>query len=407
MKLSYINENPLDALDYCERVVNNGSRSQFTEKYLPQKTGNPFTCKRFNISILKCSQNDLSIFGHLPNCFIDSFVDNQIYVHPDLIQYYPSYKIEQTELEVTPTSSSRTVKIINKPYYIKLCYPGRIGRITRELDERHIYSSLEITERFERICQNNSTSEKFAFMPEYGGILFSDSKNKIGLVIRNQKIVGKNANSVCKMIPGFSLFSVDRTCPKDKPLLSQILELADNHYDKNEYLLSQFCYPLIDVFFNCVMQEGIIPELHSQNVIFGFDENWKVKSIIIRDLESHDKDVTLMHKFGKSDNLNSFPFKCIDDSQYNYSIKHSFMFDHKLGEYLIEELIKVLSKKKNDLFMDLCREVRKYVLKNFGFFIKESNFFPTDGKWYKFKDVTIDRTQNSRPYVKFDNPLFR
>ena len=407
MKLSYINENPLDALDYCERIVNDGSRSKFTEKYLPQKTGNPFTCERFYISVLKCSSENLLKFGTLPNFCIDSFADNAIYVHPDLVYYYPDYKIVKTKQEVTPTSSSRSVKVLTKPYYIKLCYPDRIGRITRELDDRHIYSSLEVTERFERICQSNNTTDKFAFMPEYGGVLFSDSNTKIGLVIRNQKFVGKNSNSVYSMIPGFSLFSTDRRCTSDEPLLLQLIEKVSGRYNKHEYILNQFCYPLIDVFFNCVIQEGIIPELHSQNVIFGFDKNWDVKSIIIRDLESHDKDVTLMRRLGKTAKLNSYPFKCIDESQYNYAIKHSFMFDHKLGEYFIEEIIKVVANKENEVFINLCREVRKYVLNKFGSFIKDNHFFPDDGKWYKFKDVIIDRTQISRPYVTFDNPLFR
>ncbi len=407
MKLSNISENYLEALDYCERRVNNGSRSKFTEKYLPRRTGNPFICERFPISVLKSSSENLTSFGSLPDFCKDSFNNNNIYVHPDLIDYYPDYQIETTTEEVVPTSSSRTVKLLFKPYYLKLCYPGRIGRITRELDERHIHSSLEVTELFEAIYQSNNASDKFAFMPEYGGMLFSDANNKIGVVIRQQTIIGKNANSVCSMIPGFSLFSNDRGNQEDETLLAQLLKKVKDRYDQSEYILNQFCYPLIDIFFNCVMIEGIIPELHSQNVLFGFDENWDVKCIIIRDLESHDKDLTLMRSLGKKTKFASAPFKCIDDSQYNYAIKHSFMFDHKLGEYLIQELITVVAKEEKDLFVNLCREVRKYVLNNYGSFIKNKNFFPNNGKWYKFKNVIIERTQSSRPYAKFDNLLFR
>ena len=120
MKLSYINENAQDALDYCERRVNNGSRSKFSEKYLPRKTGNPFTYDRFYISALRCSSKNLSTYGFLPDFCIDFCSDNKIYVHPDLEYYYPDYQIEETTQEVIPTSSSRTVKLLNKPYYIKL-----------------------------------------------------------------------------------------------------------------------------------------------------------------------------------------------------------------------------------------------------------------------------------------------
>lgn len=407
MKLSNFIENYLVALDYCERIVNDGSRSNFTEKYLPKKTGNPFTCERFPISVLKSSSVNLTSFGSLPDFCRDSLNANTIYVHPELIDYYPDYQIETTKEEVVPTSSSRTVKLLDRPYYLKLCYPGRIGRITRELDERHIYSSLEVTEKFVQIFEHKYATDKFAFMPEYGGMLYSDANNKIGVVIRQQEFIGKNADLVCTMIPGFSLFSNDRGNPKDESLLAQLLVKVKDRYNPNEYVLNQFCFPLVDIFFNCVMLEGIIPELHSQNVIFGFNEKWDVKSIIIRDLESHDKDITLMRKLGKKSELDSSPFKCIDESQYNYSIKHSFMFDHKLGEYLIQELINVVAKEGSDVFVGLCNEVRKYVLNNYGSFIEDNNFFPEDKKWYKFENVIIDRTQSKRPYLKLENPLFR
>ena len=104
--------------------------------------------------------------------------------------------------------------------------------------------------------------------------------------------------------------------------------------------------------YNCVVLEGIVPEMHSQNVLFGFDNAWNIKSIVLRDLESHDKDITLMRRLGKMDRLRSYPFKCIEDNQYNYAIKHSFMFDHKLGEYFIAELFKVAAKVINWYLMN-------------------------------------------------------
>lgn len=406
MLLTNISKNPEDSLNYCERRVNNGSRSQFTEKYLPKNIGNPFNCESFKLSKLNIKKNCIEKIGNLPHFCTTPDIKDNMYIHPDLEYYYDDYSIIPTDLEVIPTSSSRTVKVKNYPYYIKLCYPERIGRVTRELDERHIYSSLEITEKFQRICNNVNTIEKFAFMPEYGGLLFSDAKNKIGYVVRSQKCIGKNSDLVCNMIPGFSLFSKDRDNLKDKVLLLQLISLFDSS-DKYEYVLTEYCYPLIDIFFNCVMQEGIIPELHSQNIIFGFDKSWKLKSIIIRDLESHDKDISIMKQVGINHKLDSYPFKCIEKDQYNYKIKHSFMFDHKLGEYLLEELLLVVSEGNDDVFNGLCYSIKKYVNKTYGSFITNNNFFPEDGKWYKFKNIIVDRKKNSRPYECYDNPLFR
>lgn len=407
MLLERIRDDPGGSLNACERRVNDGSRSSFTEQFLP-RIGNPFTCENFFVSRFDCDPKNVTIFGELPQFCVETCGNESIYVHPDLEDNYPHLHIKQINQEVIPTSSSRTVKLTLRPYYLKLCYPDRIGRVTRELDERHIYSSLEVTERFDRIAKNPDASNIFAFMPERGGMLYTgDDGTKIGLVVRHQTPVGKNANTVRYMIPGFSLFSTDRDCPEDELLLLQLLDENSHISSDMDYLLKQFCYPLIDVFFDCVMLEGIVPEMHSQNVLFGFDDDWNVKSIIIRDLESHDKDITLMHRLGKTEKLDSCPFKCIDVSQPNYAIKHSFMFDHKLGEYLIAELITVASKGNKQLSEQLCSTVKQYVLQKYGAFIKDVDFFPIDGKWYKFENVVVDRTLPDRPYDIKDNPLFR
>ena len=49
----------------------------------------------------------------------------------------------------------------------------------------------------------------------------------------------------------------------------------------------------------------------------------------------------------------------------------------------------------------------QYVIEKYGAFIDDMKFFPMDGKWYKFKNVIVDRTQTNRPYDIKDNPLFR
>jgi len=407
MLLPYFKKNPDESLNYCERRVNNGSRSNFTEQFLP-RIGNPFTCEKFRLSALAGTAENFRIYGELPMFCREFFGDGRIYVHPELANYYPTLDIQPIDQEAVPTSSSRTVKLLPYPYYVKLCYPDRIGRVTRELDERHIYSSLDITERFERIASHHDASGKFAFMPERGGILFSTRDGpKIGAVLREQRPVGKDVSSICCMIPGFSLFSADRDSLSDELLLLQLVNEKCGSVDKLEYILAEFCYPLIDVFFNCVTIEGIVPEMHSQNILFGFDDAWNLKAIIIRDLESSDKDVTLMRRLGKTDTIRSYPFKCIDENQYNYAIKHSFMFDHKLGEYFIAELLEVVANGNESVFSGLCSEIKDYVARRYGHFIKDIGFFPPNGKWYKFKNVIVDRTLPERPYDILDNPLFR
>jgi hypothetical protein len=408
MKLSFIKESPDDALNLCERRVNNGSESHFTELFLPCGVGNPFTCAKFDISVLTSVTENIRKYGELP-LFCSKFCgENKIYVHPDLAGFYPNLDIQRTEQVVIPTSSSRTVKLCGQPFYLKLCYPGRIGRVTRELDERHIYSSLDVTECFDRLAIHKDASEKFAFMPERGGILYSNGDDiKIGIVIRSQIAVGKNTDKIFSFIPGFSLFSTDRDCPSDESLLLQLIREKCTGGGEVDYVLNEFCYPLIDIFFNCVILEGIVPEMHSQNILLGFDKTWNLVSIVLRDLESHDKDITLMQRLGKPGKPRSYPFKCIEYSQYNYAIKHSFMFDHKLGEYFILKILEIAANGNGQIFNKMCSILKCYVLNHYGYFINGISFFPSDGKWYKFKNVIVDRTLESRPYDILDNPLFR
>lgn len=401
MKLNTALNDPIFALNYAEQKINKGSLSNFTGKFTTSPETNPESSEHFNISAIKleCYPESLIDYGVLPAfCF-----PPVMYIHPDLKSFFGDLQIYDTDEYVIPTSSSRTVKLENKPYYLKLCYPGRIGRITRELDQRHILSSVEVNRIFEKIINESDAPAQFAFMPEYGGRLFSSVSYKIGFVIRDYTPVGKNVSKVRVVLPGFSLFSKDNENNEDNYLLHQILITKDKPIT---YVLEQCCYPLVDIFFYCVMKGGIVPEMHSQNILFGFDENWNIKSIILRDLESHDKDITIMKQLGLNvDMLCSY--KCIEESQYNYRIKHSFMFDHKLGEYLIEEILKIAAIICSVDVKSLRQSIKNYVRSKYGKFIEKEEFFPNDGKWYKFKNVVIDRTKIERPYISIDNPLFR
>lgn len=60
----------------------------------------------------------------------------------------------------------------------------------------------------------------------------------------------------------------------------------------------------------------------------------------MRDLESIDIDQTLQETIGNCTNFKSYPYKYLNSSQNNYQIKHSFMYDFKIGEYVFEPLIK-------------------------------------------------------------------
>lgn len=394
MKIEDIKKNPKKSLNYAERVVNNGSPSGFTEKNNTSPETNPFYTAEFNLARM-INPDKLILFGNVP-----SFIDrNSLLIHPDWKKNICNVDIVDTPIKVIPTASARTVRFSNYDYYVKLSYPGILGRLNRELNERQINTVIEISSILKEMIKNRTISPYFAFLPEESGILFKKNNFKTGCLFRDCKPFGVNVDKIEYILPAFSIFSKDRENPNDLPLLLQITK----DKDKEDYLLNQIIFPLMDIYFSCALNEGLILELHSQNVLFGFNKENDIVSIIIRDLESIDKDITIRKKLHKSDFINDF--KTISQTDYNYKIKHSFMYDFKLGEYLVEEILNCLNSYNLINKNEVIYKIKNYYLKKY--FSLTNDFFPNDGKWYKFDKVEINRKTKERPYLKCDNPILR
>ena len=395
MKLHFVKENPQIALNYMERLVNDGSPSGFSEKFNTTLATNPFHSDGFNLFQFK--NGTMRQYGVLPSC-IEKY---GVLAHPDWVNNcsFDDIYLTQTDLRAVPTSSSRTVRLENDSYYIKMSYPGIIGRMYRVLEEQHIISALEVSSIFHNLVDNESMPSSFAFLPEDSGCLFVQNNFSTGYVVRNARAVGKNVDRIQYITPAFSLFSTDRGALEDPPLIIQIIR----NKKVDQYLLEQIFFPLIDIYMTCSLFEGLNPEMHAQNILFGFNDEDDIVSLILRDMESVDKDSTIRKQLNKSPFSNQYKLISADD--YNYKIKHSFMFDHKLGEYLIQELI---NKVERFLAIDnvkIIDALRNYTRNKYGKYIKY--YFPEDGCWYRFDKVQIDRTQKYLPYIKFQNPILR
>lgn len=399
MKLDIIEKLSLESLDYMERVVNNGSKSGFTFIHTTSRETSPLFSEGFYI--LRFSTNPDYIKSYGDYRFIDS--NNCIYVHPDwkkLPDYSSIFSVGTVEESfwVVPTSSARTVHIMNSYVYLKLYYPGEIGRLNRELKYSQLISGIEISQIFEEAKKNNELLFNFDFLPEPYGRIFKNENNEIGFLIR---IIPKDIANL-HLIPAFSMFSNDRQSEKDACLLAQILEIKDNPL---EYLLTECCFPLVDIFFMCVSQEGLIPEMHSQNILFAFDDSWELKKIILRDFESIEKDICIRKALKKDIEFSSFPYKCISSVDENYHKRYSFMFDHKLCEYLLDPLVHTASSVMKIDPNIIKMHIKDYTRSKYNIMINE--LFPKDGNWYKYPDKEIDRTKKLRPYISMGEAIFR
>jgi hypothetical protein len=403
MKLSEIVKNPQSSLCYMERLVNNGSKSSFTFTNTVSDLTNPLYVSEFALTQGTIDGAQIRRWGEIPNLLLRGKDENAVFVHPDLKLLCPNMRISDTHFQVHPTASKRTVLLKESSYYIKLAYPRLLGRMVRTIENENVLSSIDITKIL--FATYKEAPQTFAFFPEKGGEILKHESGEIGYVVRDSVPVGYNTNKIAFAIPAFSLFGKDHgfSASTDEPLLFQLLNIKE---DKLNYLFANIIFPLLDCYFYYLLRVGVQFELHSQNFLIGFDKNFDVASFIIRDLESADKDLTIMKLIGKDFSLKSYPYKCINASQYNYKIKHSFMYDYKLGEYFIDEVLLLASTITNTSIENLRGRVRAYVREAYGKYIDD--LFPSDGKWYKFSDTElIDRSTEVRPYIAVSSPHFR
>ncbi|HTW91882.1 MAG TPA: hypothetical protein VMH22_09250 [bacterium] len=408
MLIKDILRDPIAARRYMERYVNDGSPSGFTWMYNTSVMTNPRgPATAFNLYAAKFAKDMLSDYGDIPGFFGDA----EILLHPDMAENELvtscCESIRVSDFCVLPTSSSRTVEILNpdRPGYVKLNYKGLIGRIDRQITRNHAISSVELTEIIRKAVQASKLPRQFLFLEEPGARVVSlptkTGKYEWGMVYREATPFPR-PNKLHVGVPAFSLFSKDIKHEEDPPLLVQLVNSQNKAPD--DYLFESIISPLIVCHFELLLNCALELEFHAQNALIGLNSDCMVVGIVIRDLESVDKDLSLAEDLHINAEFRSAPYKCIQRGQYNYNIKHSFMFDFKLGEYFITPLIEVIRQHfgvDSSAIIERTRELSRSYISRLPPF-----FFPADGNWYCYENIVLDRTKK-RPYLARANPKYR
>lgn len=404
MLLNQIVSEPQKALIYLERYVNDGSPSGFTQINQTSYETSPVSDRDFFYLDLLCVEDLVETIGVLPD-FFEKFEHQGIFIHPDMNRIYKkkNYNTKKSSIRVCPMSSSRTVKFLDFPGYVKLNYNGIIGRIDRSLTDKHVYSSLEMTD-FLKKALRKGIYHNLSFFPESGAKLYKSEEDgiNIGMVYREEKAFGDKVNEIKYILPMFSLFAHDRKKSDDFLLIQLIRESGKN---PEEYFLNDLIFNIIDNYFKLLLNEGIQPEWHAQNLLLGIDSHHSIVSLIMRDLESIDIDQTLQESIGNCTNFKSYPYKYLNSSQYNYQIKHSFMYDFKIGEYVFTPIIKCVTEYFNLAQDKIEKKIKEYSKQYIEKLPKD--FFPENNSWYSFDRVVIDRSISKRPYIKNEKVKYR
>jgi hypothetical protein len=408
VKLDSFLLDPLAAEMYAERFVNDGSPSGFSFKNTTSEWTSPIgPVRTFSPLILRGAVEDFRDFGTLNTDDLEPSYRQRdwIFVHPDM---RVALEKELVEVEAdpfyaaSPTSSGRTVRLINHPKkdYVKLSYAGILGRIDRALPVIKAIAGPETSIILKDAANRGLLPASLGFHEEPLARIWRPGDSAWSMVWRSGVPTFCDARKYLACVPIFSLFSKDRLNPQDPSLLSQLIEVSGT--DPATYLLENLIAPILEAYFFLIAELGLQPEWNSQNLMVLLGENLEVLGISMRDLESVDKDLTIMESLGLPAVFESFPYKCIANSQYNYQIKHSFMFDFKLGACVFEPLLEVLVDKSRRA--GVVVEIRRLV--SLLSRTLPEDFFPASS-WFSFADVPYDTNGPTRPYVENPCPTYR
>jgi hypothetical protein len=324
-------------------------------------------------------------------------------LHPDMSDhsFWPTLDRTVGPL-VTPTSSARTVRVIGyDPVYIKLSYDQLIGRTPRQIGRKQAISAIEVSNVISAAIDDHRLTPRFRFMREiFAEVVAPTGAEEWGYVVRESEPYPMRDDETY-LVPAFSLFAKDRKIPQDPLLLDQLLEL--NGGTPWEYVIDGLVRPLIEAHFALLKTCGLQLEPHAQNILFSFDKDYRPKSVVARDAESIDKDFGLIARHNLPVNFTELGYKCLRPNDYNYQIMHSFMFDFKMGEYLLEPLVEWLSKRCDIERAKIFSAIRDITNDNLTGL--PPDFFPSSS-WFCYANVVHDHATR-REYVSCSDLKFR
>ncbi len=386
MKIEVLQNNPY-LLDYLERKVNNGLLGG--TKYLNNVSMryNPYYCCKMNIPYIICS--NIKEYGCLPN----ALVKKTFFYHPDYMDINSKFYIEGI-----PTASSRTIRIPEMDGYLKLSYPYNLGRVNKKISQSDIVCSLSNSDIISKIITDNKVNKYLSLLPETYGAIYNYNNEDIGYIYRSSKRISNNSKTTRIIIPAFSLFGKDES--DDLSIVNQVKQMNIG-FGKN--YLKYLVFPVIDCYLELLFFCGIELEMHPQNFLLGFDRNWNLTEVILRDMESVNIDIDIMNYNGESYSINQFQ-RLLDKNDNYYYEKHSFRYDHKLGEFFLLPLVDEVSNHDKSEINQACEEIRKYVNSNYSEFLNK--WFPKK-YWYKFDDIYIEKGIERRIFLANEKIIFR
>jgi hypothetical protein len=412
----------------AERYLNEGSPSKFTHKHIASEEYSPFSVNpefAVNSFVLSDSNMEWKHYGESPKWL----EKNELLVHPDFEEYFNAFA-KKASFKVIPTASSRTVFIKEQQCYVKLQYNKLLGRLERLFTPEKIETAIEISKLLTEKCDKQVFSGGIYFLPEESGKIVKANNDEFGsppndngywgMLIRSYTPYPHVIKDECRrVIPAFSLFAKDEQGHFSRTLLELLFDFrADTKKNFKQFLIDKIIKPTYQLYFELLLKTGLHIEGHAQNILYLLeikDNTLDIKGAVIRDFESFDKDAYIINRINPDSYFSELTVNVNNpNNPEQYAKRNSFLFDFKLGEYLITPLIdhaiairkKSMRKKwKHKIGEDLEKTMREEIRNFNANYIKElpADFFPKD-KWFAYDTVEIIRTTTARPWVVGKGP---
>lgn len=394
-------------LDYMERYVNDGSPSGFTldGKLSPETSpfGTQPSFHPYQLSDLPGHQCTVRESGRFP-C-PEGY--SSLFVHPDALSRIEEEGftcVRNPDHSFVPTSSGRTCRVLGEErgYYIKMSYPGTLGRVDRSLPAFKAIAGIEVTDEIATAFDQGAMSKATTILPEVAAVIARAPANPaitVCHVIRAYTAYPE-APAPAARVPLFSFWSGDRRAPDDRSLLTQV-EAGDP--DRAARLVHDIASTLIGFFFGLWRSRGLLYEVNAQNVLVELDSAGNFLRVVLRDFNSTEKDAFRRRHLGLPMTFEAGDYKIIAEDNANYrQVRHSFAFDFKLCQYAIAPLLDTLDKSECSRGADLLDSLRQKVEHEMRDL--PADFFPSDRIWWAHPRVDLTR---ERPYVQLTNPMLR
>ncbi|MFH8485140.1 ferric iron reductase [Streptomyces longisporoflavus] len=288
-------DDPMRVWHYAERYLGEKTRiySRFADDAdvsaacHPQRGAESFTLPSFLVPAGRGELVTNNVASTLPSHY--QVAEHLVLpVHPDTLSFEGLAGREELlrceagpPLEVVPLANTRTVSVLEVdgepavPHMLKLHYPRRLSRFTRQQHQEELALQLWVAEQL--------AVAGVPLLTDVCAGVFGSGGQGWGFLVREPPAL--SADTGLFTVPLFALYGQDLHAPADRSLLEQLVAAAGE--PAGDYITERIVRPMVRLWTQTLLATGCALELHGQNTLVSFTPDGRHLQILYRDCEIH------------------------------------------------------------------------------------------------------------------------